>query len=320
MKKVYHIIFIGTIIGTILASGMKAQVQEVEIEAAMDNSIFEEGDLSGGGIAYLYSGVNNKDFIRRALIKFDVNSVVPEGATVDSAMLVLVPSKVNLEETGVNLHKVLVAWGEGTTLGDGRGEGQGGSASEGDATWSHAMFGGDAWIKEGGDYMAKSSASASVTDGNDAVFKSSGLTDDINAWLSIPEDNHGWIVLGDESGTKTTIRFISRESPEEEFRPTLKLFYSEGPTSSFNAEAGRDEIRVYQGHGLGELLVEARSSIGKSRFELYSVSGALVYSGDIDLRHGQARVMSSLEKPGLYIYRVSSAGSIESGKILVRGQ
>jgi hypothetical protein len=302
MKKVYHIIFIGTIIGTILASGMKAQVQEVEIEAAMDNSIFEEGDLSGGGIAYLYSGVNNKDFIRRALIKFDVNSVVPEGATVDSAMLVLVPSKVNLEETGVNLHKVLVAWGEGTTLGDGRGEGQGGSASEGDATWSHAMFGGDAWIKEGGDYM------------------SSGLTDDINAWLSIPEDNHGWIVLGDESGTKTTIRFISRESPEEEFRPTLKLFYSEGPTSSFNAEAGRDEIRVYQGHGLGELLVEARSSIGKSRFELYSVSGALVYSGDIDLRHGQARVMSSLEKPGLYIYRVSSAGSIESGKILVRGQ
>lgn len=53
----------------------------------------------------------------------------------------------------------------------------------------------------------------------------SALVADIQNWLDNPDSNFGWLVLGDETGNRTTKRLDSRENESEENRPVLTIKY-----------------------------------------------------------------------------------------------
>ena len=314
MKKLSIVL---VIVFFVVATG-KAQTQELEVEATMDNSIYEEGDLSNGAGDYLFTGVTKNNQRRRALVRFELTSIVPDGVTIDSSSLILKPSKVKTGGTDAAVHKVQMEWGEGTSDAGGQ-EGKGVSATTDDATWNNAKFGGDLWTNPGGDYAVEPSATSQVNLGSDAVFMSSALTDDINSWLTSPSENLGWIIIGDESTTSTAIRFYSRENAEITSRPILRLYY-QGSTSTIPSEIINNDILVYQDILNGNMVIRSSVNIGNCYLELYSMTGAKVFTGQVQLSEGETRVNPRIDKQGLYIYRINSEGIIRTGKFPVRGQ
>ena len=78
MNKVYSIL----IICCLASAGLKGQTREVSVEASRDNSIYEEGELSNGAGQYLFTGVTNQGNKRRALVKFSLSTMVPEGVLI----------------------------------------------------------------------------------------------------------------------------------------------------------------------------------------------------------------------------------------------
>jgi hypothetical protein len=301
-----------------MAAAGLAQTQEVSLEASMDNTIFEEGDLSNGAGVYLFTGVTKLNEKRRALIKFDLAEAVPVGVSVDSAMLILTPSKVKTGGTEVAIHKLTTDWGEGTSDADNE-EGKGAPATQDDATWSIARVGGDQWIKPGGDFELENSATAIVNLGSEVVFQSETLTQDVNSWLTTPSGNHGWIVIGDESASSTAIRFQSRENADQEARPTLKIYFREA-VSGIPSRSDGQELNIYHGPTMGSLVVKSDLEVGECSIDIFSITGSTAFSGLFRLGIGENAIETGIDQPGLYIYRIRSTGYQGSGKIMVSGQ
>ena len=245
MKKHYAFL----ILGGLMSFSLLGQIEEVLIEASKDNSIYQEGTLSNGAGHYLFTGVTNRGNKRRALVKFDLSGAVPEGIMVDSASLILVPSLVKTNGTNVNIYSLISDWGEGSSDAGGE-EGKGAPATEGDATWIKSFLNGDPWVKPGGDHDLESIAFTSVSLGTIAEFKSPLLTLLVNSWINDPDNNHGIIVIGDESKNATAIRFNSREHSDSELWPTLKLYYK-GLNSSVSKNLNFDKLDNLPGPIIG---------------------------------------------------------------------
>ena len=312
MKRLY---FLAVVVAVAMPQ-LFSQTQELDLEAIMDNTIFEEGELSNGAGDYIFTGVTKNDDKRRALVKFNLASDVPEGITFDSAALILTPSKVKTYGTEVSVYKVLTEWGEGTSDAINE-EGQGATATQDDATWTKAMTGGDNWIHPGGDYEIEVSAEATVISGTESIFKSSSMLADVNSWLASPSDNHGWIIIGDETASSTAIRFFSRENAEIGSVPVLRLYY-QGTTSSLPVTNRDMNLKVYQGYDSGEIIIQNNADLGKSRIEIFSITGSLLFSREIRLSAGTTGIDSKITDPGIYIYRVSSSGNLIPGKFIMR--
>lgn len=56
----------------------------------------------------------------------------------------------------------------------------------------------------------------------------SRLVDDVQSWLTNPDGNYGWLVLGDESRNQTTNRFNTKENEDSESGPVLVVEYRPG--------------------------------------------------------------------------------------------
>jgi hypothetical protein len=140
------------------------------------------------------------------------------------------------------LHRVLAAWGEGTSVSD---EG-GGLASPGDATWSHSFYDTVEWVTPGGEFAASPSASTPVGDaGSYSWGTTPELVADVQAWLTDPGGNFGWILVGNETTTQTVKRFNSRESPNAIARPRLVVDFS--PPTAVAARTWTAIKRLYVG-------------------------------------------------------------------------
>ena len=205
--------------------GSAAVAQVLTLEPARDNTLFEDaqGDTSNGSGPSLFAGRISQGRIRRALVWFDVRSALPPGALVDSATLQLhLSSSSDPFPRVINVHRVLADWGEGASVSSGGG---GAPAQEGDATWLHAFFPGTFWTSAGGDFDAAPSASTTVAGEGDYTWSGPQLTADIQAWLATGEE-HGWILIGDETEPGTARRFDSREQAIAQQRPRLTLHYS----------------------------------------------------------------------------------------------
>jgi len=312
MKKLYFF----AVIASVTMPQLFSQTQELDLDAIMDNTIYEEGELSNGAGDYFFTGTTKLGENRRALVKFDLASDVPEGITIDSAALILTPSKVKTFGTEVTVYKVLAEWGEGTSNAVGE-EGQGATATQNDATWTKAKTGGDNWIHPGGDYEIESSAVATVISGTASVFMSSGMLADVESWLASPTENHGWIIIGDESASSTAIRFVSRENAEFASWPVLRLYY-QGTTSAPSLTDSKLTLKVYQGYESGEIIIQNDTDLGKSRIDLFSITGSLLFSREVRLNSGITVIESKITDPGIYIYRVSSSGNSIPGKFILR--
>jgi LPXTG-motif cell wall-anchored protein len=195
-----------------------AQETELSFPAALDTSIYSSGDFSDAQGPYIWVSVLADGTVRRALLKFDLASI-PVGATVTEARLDLYQSRAR-DGHNVSLHRLLASWGEGAS--NGGSQGMGAPAQIGDATWAHRFFPATLWANQGGDFDLV--ASATIFVGADNQFYSwlgrpagqggpnPRMLDDVQRWVNTPSQNHGWILIGDESVEQNAKRLQSAEN------------------------------------------------------------------------------------------------------------
>jgi hypothetical protein len=57
-------------------------------------------------------------------------------------------------------------------------------------------------------------------------WSSAGMVADLQAWLTSPATNYGWIMICNEEGAPSAKRFDTRENPTAANRPSLTIRYS----------------------------------------------------------------------------------------------
>jgi hypothetical protein len=186
-----------------------------------DTTIFSESENSAGGGDGVFVGANGSLNARRALLRMDLSSI-PAGATVQSATLELTVSTTpNATPIAIALHAATRAWGEGSVVPPGAG-GAGAAPATGDATWSWSKFNQTAWTAAGGDFSAATSATASAgAVGSVSAWTGAGLAADVQAWVSNPASNFGWVLVGPETTAQRVRKFYSSEAAQ--FRPRLTV-------------------------------------------------------------------------------------------------
>ena len=146
----------------------------------------------------------------------------------------------NTADQDFDVHRLTADWGEAESDAGDPG-GMGAPAEEGDATWTDRFFDlGMLWATAGGDFVAGSSAGATVgictaVEPFSALFSGADLVADVQAWVDDASSNHGWILIGDESEPETARRFVSREHTDRSLIPVLTVEFGEGdpvPASS----------------------------------------------------------------------------------------
>ena len=202
-----------------------ARAATVTLRPNKDTTIYGDGsaNLSNGAGAYLFAGSSGQKRALRSLVSFDLAGQVPAGATINAVTLTFaintpLPANANV----IRLHRVLAAWGEGTSVAP-MGGGGGAAATAGDATWIARMFNTANWSTPGGDFAPGASASQRVSGSSgNATFNAAGLVTDVQAWVASPASNFGWILVAeDEAGA--AVRFASREGSSA---PTLLIDFT----------------------------------------------------------------------------------------------
>ena len=165
----------------------------------------------------------------RPLIQFDLASVIPAGATITAAELSVNCDRTRTGGNTVDVHRLTSEWGEGTSVsvGGGGGGGGGGPTTGDDANWISRRFSmGLNWTTPGGDYVPTASTTQTIFGFGAWTFPSSPATvADAQDWLDNPQDNFGWILIGDEpTGNGNAKRLISREGGSN--GPRLRVTFS----------------------------------------------------------------------------------------------
>jgi len=215
---------------------LAARSASITLNPSKDNTIYSEsGTLSNGAGTRVFAGENGAGAPRRALIRFDL-SAIAANAIVDSVVVQLTVVQTHGTPVAVTLHRLLADWGEGTSLGA-MGEGGGGNATPGDATWTQRFYLAPAalWSTPGGDFSA-ASASHSVLSIGTYAWRSGGLNADVAFWLANSAQNFGWEVIGNESVASTAKAFGSRQNATPSVRPALTVYYTV-PTAAGAAPA-----------------------------------------------------------------------------------
>ncbi|MCC6320701.1 MAG: multicopper oxidase domain-containing protein [Phycisphaerales bacterium] len=231
---------VGLVCGAAMLVASVAQGVVVDIVASKDASIYEEvSDVANGAGVYIHCGNNSNGFARRALVQFDL-SVIPSGSTITAATLTIrVDDGGNSGPTEtVELRRVTQEWSEGPS--DPGGPGGGGvGALPGDVTWSHRNWSTLAWTNPGGTFAGTASASASVSSvAGPKTFTSAGMVSDLQNWLDAPSTNFGWLLLGNETGSRTARRISSRQNPTPSEAPTLTVTYTAPASTGACCAAG----------------------------------------------------------------------------------
>lgn len=199
-----------------------ARADELTVPSNHDNTLIETPAVnSNGGGDGIYAGrvqIFGGETIRRALFSFDL-SAIPTSATVDSAIVTLTMVQAATLATPLHtVHRVNASWGEGIVIGGG----QGNLAAPGDVTWTERLSGSSSWATAGGDFVTTPSATVPIAEIGAYAFTSPGVVADVQAWVSSPASNFGWVMRGDESQGGTVKKFSSREGFNP---PTLRVVY-----------------------------------------------------------------------------------------------
>ncbi len=210
---------------------LHAAAETVFIEASRDATLVEDpsGSLANGSGPALFVGRTNarENSVRRALVYFDIAEAVPRDARVEGVWLTLSMTPSNPAPRRIRLHRLLSAWGEGPSSASGGG---GDASAPGDATWIHTFYDEAFWVKPGGHFVARASASLEVGTFDSYTWQSSPkMVADVRMWLARPHRNFGWILIGDETTPQNAKSFASREQPDVSLRPLLEVHYRRRP-------------------------------------------------------------------------------------------
>lgn len=191
-----------------------------------DATLYESptGTLANGGGTVLFDGLTGQPKLRRTMLQFDVASAIPSGARVLSARLELNVISAVAPNPMAAAHRITQAWSEGTTVAPG-GQGGGGTAQAGDATWLHSDYPNSLWSAPGGDFAAQASFSMPLATGSNFSSPFPDLISDVQSWLDAPANNFGWLLIGDETTTGSAAKFHSRESSNSTNHPRLIVAY-----------------------------------------------------------------------------------------------
>ncbi|HEY0551879.1 MAG TPA: DNRLRE domain-containing protein [Verrucomicrobiae bacterium] len=219
-----------------LGFGIGLRAETVVLFPSADATLIElqPGNSMGAG-NFFNCGTTQNGNSNRALIKFDVAAAVPAGSTITDIGLYLTVTKQPVDgynPSPSSLRRMLRPWGEGANPTPAFSPGFGLPASPGDATWSHASWGTNAWAVPGGlegvDYSAAISTTAYI-EGESVMpyfFESGGTIADVQFWLDHPESNFGWMLKSeDELSRFTARRFGSRELEEPTESPQLVITF-----------------------------------------------------------------------------------------------
>ncbi len=204
-----------------------AFANEVTIPADRDTTLIEDagGNVANGSGPGFFVGRTNQPVlgIRRGLLRFDVGATLPGNAIIDRVSLRLYQNSSNPEPGAISLHRVLSDWGEGKSSRDG---GRGAPAEPDDATWLHTFHEHRHWPHPGGHFVPDASATAVIRDKDFNVWENTGkLADDVRLWLQAPQQNFGWLLMGDEDSRGSVKRFASRETSATDQQPVLTIEY-----------------------------------------------------------------------------------------------
>ncbi len=220
------------LLGLLAASALAvapAFADSITLEPTRDNTLYEDvgGALSNGAGEFLFAGRTATSSLRRAVLAFDVAAALPAGAIVTDVELTLEMSMTAGDDSRLfELYRLLSDWGEGTSVSDMMGGGQGADATTGDATWVHTFFDTDFWQTPGGDFQAAASAAKTVGTVGSYTFNSTPeLVADVQGWVDDPASEFGWVLLGEEGEDLTAKRFDSRERTDPSATPKLTVEY-----------------------------------------------------------------------------------------------
>jgi hypothetical protein len=171
-----------------------ARGASLTFSATRDNTIYAESDtLSNGAGQRVFAGENGTGFVRRALIRFDMNGLIYSGAVIDSVVLRLNVVQTHPTSRIVTVYRLLDDWGEGTTVGAG-GEGGGGLASPGSATWLQRFYLTPFSAVDNARRRLQRLREREPSCGSVGAYtwRSPALTADVAFWLANPAQNFGW--------------------------------------------------------------------------------------------------------------------------------
>jgi hypothetical protein len=291
--------------------------QQAILNPVKDNTLYEtlNGSTSNGVGDFLFIGrvgSNGGGAIRRALIKFDIASSVPAGATITSANLTMHMSKTNSGSFSAKLHRVTSDWGEGTSNAN-TNEGSGASSSTNDATWIHRFFNTSLWNTPGGDFSSTISASLSVNSvGSYSWGSNSQMVSDVQNWLNNPITNFGWIVIGDESSEGTAKRFDSRQNSTNANRPALTITYTTTTNVSGNSSVPGKTILAqnypnpFNPTTVIRYQLSSLSIVKLSVFDLLGREVEKIFSGTQSAGNYELIFDGSKLTSGIYFYRLEA--------------
>jgi hypothetical protein len=204
----------------------------VTLAPSKDTTLFEDTpsrpDFSNGQGIFLFAGKTGAFdgmHLRRGLIAFDLAAAIPPQAVISSVTFTMVVTRANPDAgaSTISLYAVNANWGEGGSDSGDPG-GTGAPAQDGDATWRYRVYPTTTWNAPGGDFRAVPSATAALS-GDYGTYSWIGgsLVGDVQAWVSNPSSNFGWLIEGDETMAASVRRFDTRENDYEP--PGLTVVY-----------------------------------------------------------------------------------------------
>ena len=98
-------------------------------------------------------------------------------------------------------------------------------SADGDVTWIHASSPSSTWLHAGAQFEGTPSARVIVAGPGVYRFEGEGIDADVRLWFRNPEQNFGWILIGDETTRQNAKAFGSRENSDQSLRPALELTY-----------------------------------------------------------------------------------------------
>ncbi|MCH8123294.1 MAG: T9SS type A sorting domain-containing protein [Bacteroidetes bacterium] len=323
-----HIRFCVSLQLVVLLFGLGQDVaaqNEVVLIPSKDNTLYEHNTLvlSNGAGQHLFAGRTSitTNALRRTLIAFSVASALPDGAVIDSVQLKLHLSKTVSGAKRISVHWVLTDWGEGASDAAGT-EGAGTAATIGDATWLHTFFDTSTWQTAGGDFRPIESASTLVAGNGTYTWGSTPeLIADVRQWVDAPQENFGWLLLGEEEELQTAKRFDSRENPNPDFIPKLHVYYS--IATRIETETIPTTLRLLQNYPNPfkqtttiSFILDAPQHV---TLKVFNALGRTVATLVASWQHTglyQVAFDASDLPPGVYFYRLTGSGSHQFGKMI----
>ena len=223
--------------------------ETIQLQASADTVLFQnDPDNNFGAVDSLAVGGTASGALARSLIKFDVAASLPANAKIVSAQLkfeiVKIPTSGG-RPSDLRLQRMLQDWSEGSQAGGPRGA----TAVTGESTWNFRVHPTVRWSQPGGaapaDFLTATSAAVRVTGiGRYEFLSTSALVADVQAWLTNPPGNFGWMVLSQAERTPETARRIgAREAGAR--GPLLTIDYTLEPELRIETFlVGTHEFRV----------------------------------------------------------------------------